>query len=221
MNDKKYSLIIFDWDGTLMDSSAYITSCMQVAISECNGELRSDAQVRDIIGLSLAEAIQVLYPDADDFFIQQVVTAFRIQFMLPDREPSALFEGAQEMLETLVQQGYDLAIATGKSRQGLDKVLSETGLSDYFPITRCADEAFSKPHPKMLEEVLVDHNLNVERALMIGDTEYDIQMANNAKMDSLAVSFGVHDLPRLLRANPLGYVDALIEIPSWLENYER
>lgn len=219
-NNKQYRLIIFDWDGTLMDSSAHITACMQAAIGEYGGEKRSDAQVRNIIGLGLAEAIQALYPDADDVFIQQVSMAFRIQFMSPDRTPSTLFSGAEEMLQTLQQQGYDLAVATGKSRQGLNKVLHETGLVDYFPITRCADETFSKPHPKMLEEILIDHNLNVEQALMIGDTEYDIQMAHNANMDALAVSFGVHELSRLLAVNPLGYVNTLIEIPNWLENYE-
>ena len=220
MGNKKYSLIIFDWDGTLMDSSAYITDCMQSAIGEFNAKPRTDAQVKAIIGLSLEEAIQTLYPEADDFFINNIVRLFRIQFMSTDRKPSPLFEGAEEMLEILTQRGYDLAIATGKSRQGLNKVLSETGFEHYFPVTRCADEAFSKPHPQMLQEVLIDHDLEVERALMIGDTDYDIHMANNAKMDSLAVSFGAHDLPRLLRANPLGVVDTLTEIPSWLKNYE-
>lgn len=220
MNDRKYRLIIFDWDGTLMDSSAYITGCMQSAIADFNAEPRSDAQVKDIIGLSLTEAIKKLYPAADDVFIANVTRLFRQHFMSSDREPSPLFDGAREMLEILSQRGYDLAIATGKSRQGLNKVLQETALGHYFPITRCADETFSKPHPQMLDEVLTDYDLDVSRALMIGDTEYDIDMANNAKMDSLAVSFGVHDLPRLLRANPLGYVDTLTEIPHWLNNYE-
>jgi phosphoglycolate phosphatase len=220
MSNKKYSLIIFDWDGTLMDSSAYITDCMQSAIGEFNAEPRSDTQVKEIIGLSLEEAIQALYPEADDFFINNIVRLFRIQFMSPHRKPSLLFEGAEGMLKILVQRGYDLAIATGKSRQGLNKVLNETGLEHYFPVTRCADESLSKPHPQMLQEVLIDHDLKVEHALMIGDTDYDIHMANNAKMDSLAVSFGAHDLSRLLRANPLGVVDTLTEIPSWLNNYE-
>lgn len=220
MNDKKYSLIIFDWDGTLMDSSAYITSCMQSAIAKFEAEPRSDEQVRSIIGLGLNEAIADLYPQANDIFINKIAIEFRVQFMSSNREPSSLFVGAREMLDVLTQRGYYLAVATGKSCQGLNKVLNETGLHRYFPVTRCAEETFSKPHPLMLEEVLVDYNLDADCALMIGDTDYDIDMANNANMDSLAVSFGAHDLSRLLRAKPLDYVDALSEIPNWLKNYE-
>lgn len=218
--NNKYSLLIFDWDGTVMDSGAHITSCMQSAIAELNMDSRTDDEVRNIIGLGLEEAVLSLYSDADKQLVIRIAETFREYFLFKDKTPSPLFAGAKEVLESLKQQGYDLAIATGKSRRGLDKVLRDTELEAYFPITRCADEAFSKPHPKMLEEVLTDHDLEVGRALMIGDSEYDIQMANNANMDSLAVSYGVHDLSRLLKQNPLGHVDALTEIPHWLSNYE-
>jgi phosphoglycolate phosphatase len=213
----KYKLLIFDWDGTLMDSAAHITSCMKAAIADLNLEPRTNTEIQNIIGLGLEEAVLGMYPEADSVFINQLAETFREYFLFKDKTPSPLFDGAREVLANLKEAGYELAIATGKSRRGLDKVLTETGFLEYFPVTRCADETFSKPHPQMLEEVLVDHNYLSADALMIGDSEYDLLMANNANMDALAVSYGVHDLPRLMAQNPLGYVNSLIEIPKWLE----
>jgi phosphoglycolate phosphatase len=214
---RKYQLLIFDWDGTLMDSAQHITNCMRAAILEIGAEPRTDEQIRNIIGLGLEEAVLGLYADADEVFIQQVAEVFRQHFLFKDKTPSPLFEGTGDVLEALSSAGYQLAIATGKSRRGLDKVLADTGFNDFFPVTRCADETFSKPHPQMLDEVLTDYNLQSKDALMIGDSEYDLQMANNAKMDALAVSYGVHDLSRLLEQSPVGYVDQVIDIPAWLD----
>ncbi len=213
---KPYSLLIFDWDGTLMDSAAHITRCMSNAIAHVGAESRSDAQIRDIIGLGLDEAVQQLYPDATPHLCRDIVHEYRQEFLVRSTHSSELFTGTRETLMQLMQQGYDLAIATGKSRRGLDKVLAETGLAPYFPITRCADETRSKPHPQMLEEILTDFNAKPSNALMIGDSEYDLLMANNMKMDALAVSYGVHSLQRLLQYQPRGYVHSVADIPQWL-----
>lgn len=220
-NNLPYQLLIFDWDGTLMDSAAHITACMQNAIKEVGAEYRDDAAVRNIIGLGLDEAVQQLYPDAGVVLIQRIVTEYREEFLVRNKQVSPLFTGVRELLTDLQARGYDLAVATGKSRRGLDKVLEQSGLHRYFPITRCADETFSKPHPLMLEEILTDHDLTVDRALMIGDSEYDLLMANNIRMDAVAVSYGVHDTERLQQHKPLVCLDDLRDLSGWLENTRR
>lgn len=210
-------LLVFDWDGTLMDSEQRIVSCVQKAIRELGAEPRNNAQIRNIIGLGLVEAILALYPDADDRFVATITEAYRVSFLAWDQTPSNLFAGVPEVLEELSQQGYLLAVATGKSRHGLDSVLASTGLSERFHTSRCADETFSKPHPQMLVEIIADLGVEPAETLMIGDTEYDLQMSRNAGTDALAVSYGVHDLPRLLRHDPVGYIDEFTELPEWLE----
>ncbi len=218
---RKYSLLVFDWDGTLMDSKAQIVNCMQSAIQALQEEPRSNEQISNIIGLGLEEAIISLYPLMDGKGVVKMAQTYREFYLYKDKTPSPLFPGVPEMLTELRQQGYDLAVATGKSRRGLDKGLQETRLHDVFPITRCADETRSKPHPQMLEEILVDHNVKPHQALMIGDSEYDLQMAQNAKVDALAVSYGVHDLIRLLKQDPVGFVDKAVQIPDWLDKHAR
>ncbi len=215
----KYSLLVFDWDGTLIDSKAQIVNCMQSTILSFELESRSDTQISDIIGLGLEEAIRSLYPDISAKIITQTAQAYREHYLTKDKTPSPLFEGATEVLNTLRDSGYGLAVATGKSRRGLDKGLIDTGLSDYFPITRCADETRSKPHPQMLEEILVDFNTEPSKTLMIGDSEYDLQLANNTKVDGLAVSYGVHGLMRLLKEDPVGFVDDIKQLPQWLVDH--
>ncbi len=215
----KYSLLVFDWDGTLMDSKAQIVNCMQSAIQALQEEPPSNEQISNIIGLGLEEAIISLYPLMDGKRVVKMAQTYREFYLYKDKTPSPLFPGVPEMLAGLREQGYNLAVATGKSRRGLDKGLQETNLHEMFPITRCADETRSKPHPQMLEEILVDHNLEPQQALMIGDSEYDLQMAQNAKVDSLAVSYGVHGLIRLLKQDPVGFVDKAEQIPGWLEKH--
>lgn len=216
MNNRPYSLLIFDWDGTLMDSAAHIVTCMQSAIKRLNAAPCEDEAIRNIIGLGLNEAVLTLYPEADQAFIQAIADEYRQEFLVRNQQKTELFKGTRLVLEQLQAEGYDLAVATGKSRRGLDKVLTETQLGQVFPITRCADETFSKPHPLMLEEILTDLNTDVSQALMIGDTEYDIQMANNIKMDALAVTYGVHSLERLQTFKPRGYIDRISDLPNWL-----
>ena len=215
----KYSLLVFDWDGTLLDSQAQIVNCMQSAISELDLEPRSDEQITDIIGLGLEKGVVQLYPTMDMKLVTKTAQTYREYHLFKDETPTPLFDGAKQALTILREAGYDLAIATNKSRRGLDKGLSETGLTDYFPITRCVDEAHPKPHPQMLEEILTDHNLEASKALMIGDSEYDLQLANNTKVDGLAVSYGVHGLMRLLKQDPVGFIDKIGQLPDWLENH--
>lgn len=215
----KYSLLVFDWDGTLIDSKAQIVNCMQATIEELQLEARSDQQISDIIGLGLDEAVMALYPEMQLKIVKLVSQTYREYFLHKDKTPSPLFDGAETVIKTLKTAGYDLAVATGKSRRGLDKGLVETGLIDYFPISRCADETRSKPNPQMMEEILVDYNTPANKALMIGDSEYDLQLANNAKVDALAVSYGVHGLIRLLKQDPAGFIDDIKQLPKWLEQH--
>jgi len=212
--NRKYQLIIFDWDGTLMDSTAQIVNCMQLAIKEMSAAPRTNNDILNIIGLGLEEAISSLYPNANNHFINKTAQVYRDFYLFKDKTPSPLFTGVVEMLDELREQNYDLAIATGKSRRGLEKGLDETNLHDYFPITRCADETRSKPDPQMLHEILTDYNSTKETALMIGDSKYDLQMANNAKMHSMAVTYGVHSLERLLKQQPIAQVDSARNIST-------
>lgn len=215
----KYTLLVFDWDGTLMDSRAQIVNCMQSAINKLALEPRSNKQISDIIGLGLDEAISALYPNLHINSIKHAAKTYRDYYLFKDKTPSPLFEGVTQALSSLKDTGYELAVATGKSRRGLDKGLSETGLHEFFPITRCADETRSKPHPQMLNEILVDYNTPASNALMIGDSEYDLQLANNAKVDGFAVSYGVHGLMQLLKQNPVGFIDRIDQLPAWLEKH--
>lgn len=216
---KQYTLLVFDWDGTLMDSKAQIINCMQLAISELELEPRSNQQISNIIGLGLEEAIIALYQDLKHQQVKKVAEVYRDFYLLKDKTPSPLFAGVREVLTDLRETGYDLAVATGKSRRGLDKGLTETGLEEFFPITRTADETRSKPHPQMLEEILVDHDADAPEALMIGDSEYDMQLATNAGVDSFAVSYGVHNLLRLLKQDPVGFIDDIQQLPDWLHTH--
>lgn len=219
--NKQYSLLIFDWDGTLMDSEAHIVACMQAAMRRVDVEVLNSYQIRQIIGLGLEEALQTLYPDSPSKEVSALVDAYRYYFFSDEISASELFAGAYETVAGLAQQGFDLAIATGKSRRGLDLVLPQSGLDQFFHITRCADETFSKPHPLMLEEILTDYNTDASQALMIGDSVYDLQMANNIKMDALAVSYGVHEKKQLHEHGPVGMIDQITELTGWLNVENR
>lgn len=216
-----YQLLVFDWDGTIMDSVANICASLQSAIDELSAPERTFQEQRNVIGLGLSEAVSALYPEASSQFVDDFSDAFRDHFLFRNETPSPLFDRVPPVLQELESAGYDMAVATGKSRRGLDKVLRDSGLIEYFPVSYCAEETFSKPHPKMLEEILIDHNITASQALMIGDTEYDMQMAVNANMHGLAATFGVHSRERLALHNPVGYVDAFSQIPEWLHNNER
>lgn len=213
---RRYDLLIFDWDGTLMDSIARIVNCFGNACTDIGLPRPTDAAMRHVIGLGLTEAVDELLPGVDQAMREQVVARYREHFLHIDNTPSPLFDGVRAGLEQFANQGYLLAVATGKSRRGLDRVLDETGLGGLFVATRCADEAFSKPHPRMLEDLLDYTGLEPSRALMVGDTTYDLQMARAASMDSLAVSYGVHTREDLLAHAPRVCLDTFGEVHQWL-----
>lgn len=208
-------LLVFDWDGTLMDSEAQIVTCMQAAIVDLSLEPRSADQVKNIIGLGLHEAVTALYPQADDSLVVAMADRYRDHW-LAGYQQSPLFPGVEETLQFLKGEGFQLAVATGKGRRGLDKVLSETGLTALFDATRCSDETRSKPHPLMLEQIMSELRIAPEQTLMIGDTEYDMEMACNAQAHPVAVSYGVHEWERLQRHAPLTCLDQITELSDWL-----
>ena len=206
--------IVFDWDGTLMDSEAQIVSCLHGSIADLNLPPMSDDTVKNVIGLGLREAVDALVPGCDDHFRQTFVEAYRRHWFASDG--SSLFTGAREMLDTLRDQGFLLGIATGKARRGLIRVLEQTGLTEYFDATRCADETASKPHPRMLLELMDELGMVARQTLMVGDTEYDMEMATNAGAGKVAVRSGVHSEQRLCRHEPLVCLDGVTELPAWI-----
>jgi phosphoglycolate phosphatase len=208
-------LLIFDWDGTLSDSTERITLAMQRAADEVGLGPLSAERVRNIIGLGLPEALLKLYPDTDDLARGQLRDAYRHHFSLLDHQPSALFPGVLETLEHLGNQGHRLAIATSKSRQGLDRILAGLGLGDLFEASRCADETASKPHPLMLQQLLTQFHVGVDEAVMVGDTEYDMEMARCIQMPRIAVSYGAHAIERLKPYEPIMCVDDFVQLLQW------
>lgn len=215
----KYRLLIFDWDGTLMDSADRIVECFQSAIALTDLSPRTNDQIKHIIGLGLNEAMMALYPEADQPRWTQLADLYRLYYLELNKTPNYLFEGVKETLEKFLQEGFILALATGKSRRGLDRVLKETGIGHLFQITRCADETCSKPDPLMLNQILQETGISNHQALMIGDSEYDLKMANNANMDSAAVSYGVHSCEHLLKYKPVTCLHSMNDL--WEFIHER
>ncbi|QEY63973.1 HAD-IA family hydrolase [Metapseudomonas lalkuanensis] len=212
-----YQLLIFDWDGTLVDSIARIVESMRVAAEVSGLPWRDDAAIKGIIGLGLPEAIATLYPELED---SRCIDAFRRRYGehygALESQPSPLFEGVAEALEAFREEGYRLAVATGKSRRGLDQVLAGRGWLDYFDVTRCADETASKPDPRMLQEILAHCGVVAERALMVGDSPFDLRMAHRAGMDSVAVGYGAQPLAELLKESPKLAIERFEELRHWL-----
>ena len=215
-----YQLLVFDWDGTLMDSQARIVACIQSAASDLDIAVPNDRQARDIIGLGLNEAVARLFPDHDAGTHRQLADRYREHFLVLNQSKSELFPDAERVLSSLLGSDYLMAVATGKSRRGLKRELEETGLESLFHATRCADEAHSKPHPQMLNDILDELGVAPQDALVIGDTEYDMQMASNAGTAALGVSFGVHETERLLKHGAITCIDALSDLPKWLSQGE-
>ena len=215
MKKRQVKLLVFDWDGTLADSEALIVGAMEAAIAQLQYQARSKAQIRDVIGLGLVEAAQALFPDMERDHHELLGNCYRQHYAKCAHE-TLLFPDVSETLRSLQQCEYGMAIATGKSRKGLDHSLRQTGLEGFFHVTRCADETCSKPHPRMLHEILDELDIQTHHAVMIGDSEYDMQMALNAGMPSIAVSYGVHESTRLLQYKPLACLDSLAELLNWL-----
>lgn len=199
----RFDLLIFDWDGTLVDSIDWIVHCVQTAAQKCGCVVPAPQAAKDIIGLSIQEAMSTLFPDIDSVTHQQLVSHYSETFFSKQTTAQDLFHGVEGMLLQLKQAGYQLAVATGKTRSGLDKVLAGTGVGDLFAITRCADETASKPHPLMLEQIMAFTGISPERTLMIGDSIHDLQMAKNANIASIGVTCGAHSAAVLHSFQPL------------------
>ena len=211
---RPYDLIIFDWDGTLVDSQAQIISCMCEAFVKVGLPPPKPAAARHIIGLSLEVAASRLAPQADRQMVAALADTYRELALSNSNHSTQLFAGVGSGLQSLRQQGFYLAVATGKGRRGLDLALNNTELADIFDLTRCADETCSKPDPMMLDEILTDLDVDPERAIMVGDTSYDIEMANNIGMDSIAVTYGMHDEIHLRPFSPKYLINHFSEIQS-------
>ena len=211
-----YQLLIFDWDGTLADSIGRIVQAMIEASVTFGYAPRDELAIKGIIGLGLPEAIRSLYPHISDDELVAFRQCYAQSYMVLDVEPSPLFPGVVESLEAFRRQGYKLAVATGKARRGLDRVLGAHGWQDYFDITRAADESASKPHPLMLEQILDHCGVAARQALMVGDSSFDLQMANNAGMDSVAVGYGALDLGALQAYRPRLAIERFSELQTWL-----
>ncbi len=212
----KYQLVIFDWDGTLMDSVARIVSSMQGAALDCALRVPSAEAVRDIIGLSLHKAFPLLFGSLTAEDEAAMFAAYRRHYIELNETPSPLFAGAADTIKGLHGNGYRLAVATGKQRVGLDRVLAETRLGDYFHALRGADQAQSKPHPLMLEQILDELKLDPAEAVMVGDSSYDLAMAEAIGMDRIGVTYGVHDSAKLCQHTPLTLIDDIRQLPGWL-----
>lgn len=210
-------LVIFDWDGTLIDSTDRIADCLLAAAHEVGAPPLARERYRSIIGLGLPEALRDLYPEADESILAGLRAAYARFYIDAERDPCRPYAGAVELLETLLARGMRLAVATGKNRPGLDRAFAGTGLRDYFAVTRTADETRSKPHPRMLLEILADQRVSPERALMIGDTGFDLEMARHAGVPSIGMTHGAHAPEELLRHEPLALADHLLLVPGLID----
>jgi phosphoglycolate phosphatase len=216
-NPRELQLLVFDWDGTLMDSIGSIVACTRAMMDELGLQGVADETVRNTIGLGLRETMEVLCPGGGEAMFARILEIYRKHWVATWRDQPVLFPGVREMLAALAEQGYLLAVATGKSRRGLDHVLAQTGLdAGTFHATRTVDEAFSKPHPQMLLDILDELGVQPGAAVMIGDTTYDLEMALNARTAAVGVCSGSHGKEELLRLGPLACLDAVAELPEWL-----
>ena len=210
-----YSLIIFDWDGTLIDSAGTIVECIQQASAELGLEVPDRGRASHVIGLGLHDSLRLAVPGLPAERYAEFVELYRKHFLARE-EAMRLFPGIEGLLKNLSQTRV-LAIATGKSRRGLERALRASGLGSYFSASRCADETTPKPDPAMLQEIMEELSTPVERALMIGDTSHDMEMARGAGVDALAVSYGAHPEPALRACGPRGCVSSVAALREWLE----
>jgi len=213
---KRYDLIVFDWDGTVMDSTAIIAASIQQACRDLNLPVPDDDTARHVIGLGLMQALRHAVPNAPEEMYEPLVARYRYHF-LSQNESIPLFDQARETIIELHKKGYQLAVATGKNRNGLDHALETTHMGEYFHATRTADRTFSKPHPAMLQEIMDELDVPPERTLMIGDTTHDLQMAINAGVDAVGVTHGAHPEEQLRELKPVALLNDFVELRAWLK----
>ncbi|MGA7951388.1 MAG: HAD-IIIA family hydrolase [Thiobacillaceae bacterium] len=212
---RKYELLIFDWDGTLMDSAGHIVESIQNACIDLQIPVPGDRECRQIIGLGLVQALQTLLPNLPESDYPRLSERYRHHYLGRDAE-IPLFEGVSAGIRELRQAGYVLAVATGKSQLGLQRALDYHDLGAYFSATRCADQTYSKPHPAMVLEILDELLVAPDQAIVIGDTSHDMLMAQNAGVDRLAVAYGAHEHEDLLAHDPVALLHSFGEVRQWL-----
>ncbi|MEJ2761740.1 MAG: HAD-IA family hydrolase [Gammaproteobacteria bacterium] len=218
MPEGRYHLLVFDWDGTLADSLGHIVAAMDAAINEAGLEPRRERELLDVIGLGLEQAFAQLYPQHSASETAGLAAAYRRHYRYLADAPVTLFPGVSEVITALHTGGYRLAVATGKSRRGLDRALTQSGLGPYFHASRCSDETFSKPHPQMLIEIMERVGVPPEQTVMVGDSHHDLEMANNAGVAPVAVNYGAQPARRLLEFNPIASIHDFAELAVWLGN---
>ena len=210
----KYSLLVFDWDGTIIDSASTIAECIRLAAGDLGLDVPTKEQASHVIGLGLQDALRYAVPQLRSEQMSEFVARYRYHFLMRE-DAMGLFDGMRELIEAM-SKVRTLAIATGKSRRGLDRALDATGLRPYFQSSRCADETHPKPHPSMLLELMEEFDVRPGSALMIGDTSHDLQMARAAQVDALAVTYGAHAADSLRACGPKGCVGTVTELRKWL-----
>ncbi len=210
----KYGLLVFDWDGTIIDSASTIAECIRLAAADLGLEVPTVEQARHVIGLGLHDALRLAVPGLRPEQTTEFVARYRVHF-LGREDTMGLFGGMRELLDVESKKRV-LGIATGKSRRGLDRALDATQLKPYFQASRCADETHPKPHPAMLLELMEELDVAPESVLMIGDTSHDLEMARAAGVDALAVTYGAHAETGLRACEPRGCVASVQELSQWL-----
>ena len=212
----RYDLIVFDWDGTVMDSTAVISCSIQAACRDLGLTVPDDETARHVIGLGLEQALRYAVPELPEAMYPELAARYRYHFLAQD-ENIPLFEGARATIVELHDAGYRLGVATGKSRAGLSRAMEATGMKKYFHATRTADLSLSKPDPAMLFELMDELGVSPGRTLMVGDTTHDMQMAHNAEVDVVAMGHGAHPPEQLRELKPLALVDNFTELRVWFK----
>ena len=212
---RRFDLIVFDWDGTLYDSTALITRCIQASCADLALPVPTARDASYVIGLGLSEAMQHAAPGLAPERYPELTARYRHHYMARQNELS-LFDGALPLMQALRERQHSLAVATGKTRRGLDEVLHTAQLRGLFDATRTADETRSKPHPQMLLELMAEVGVAPQRTLMIGDTTHDLQMAMHAGVASIGVSYGAHEPTSFAAYTPLHVAHSVAELDAWL-----
>lgn len=214
---RQFDLIVFDWDGTLMDSTAIIASSIQLACHDLDLPPPDDVRARHVIGLGLSDALMYAVPSIKSEQLPQMIERYRYHYLTRDHA-LVLFPEVREMIADLKKAGYFVTVATGKNRAGLNRALDQTGLKPLFDASRCADETFSKPHPQMLLELTDELGVEPQRTLMVGDTTHDLQMAENAATHAVGVSYGAHPEMELRKHRTMAVVETSKALRGWLNN---
>ena len=212
---RRFDLIAFDWDGTLFDSTAIIVRCIQAAVRDVGGTVPTDKEAAYVIGMGLMQALAHAAPDVPPEKYTELSNRYRFHY-IQHQDDLSLFDGVLPLLNDLRERGHLLAVATGKSRRGLDEALHTVQLKGVFDGSRTADQTAGKPHPLMLQELMAEFDVAPERLLMIGDTTHDLQMAVNAGCASVGVSYGAHEPDAFHALKPLAVVHSVRELHDWL-----